>query len=63
MGSKAGIAYKFYLFIFSLIFIFFIALSLVLVKGGIERVKHLNGLGCTDFKSVFKHAKKCTRKS
>jgi len=44
--------------IFSLILSSFIAIKFVLVKGGIERVKHLNGPRLYRFKSVFKHAKK-----
>lgn len=47
---------------FSLLIASFLAIKIVLKKGGIERVQHLNGPKLYRFKTVFKHAKKMYKK-
>ncbi len=48
--------------LFSLLIASFLAIKIVLKKGGIERVQHLNGPKLYRFKTVFKHAKKMYKK-
>lgn len=48
--------------LFSLLIASFLAIKIVLKKGGIERVQHLNGPKLYRFKDVFKHSKKMYKK-